>query len=345
MKLGPSFVYKHSISLLGVFVLWSAFYTVMLQEVLGMAWNEAMIQSLGFNAILGIVTLVATSGLRYYNPITDRIIYLILSAGFIAVAVVLLDKYVLATIQSSAKSSLHSDGIMYLNAGFAFVINLSVLTLAMQRNMLAEDSELQQRKEDTDRIAKDAELDKLRHQLQPHFLFNSLNSINALILSKPEQARKMVQQLSAFLRGTIRSDDKKEILFSEELEHINLYLEIEKVRFGHRLQTEITISESCYGLSVPPLLLQPLLENAIKFGLYGTTDDVLIAMNVHCDVDYLEIQISNPTDDEVSTQAGTGFGLTSINRRLNLLFGRNDLLHTTKTDKRFTVNLKIPQQS
>ncbi len=95
-------------------------------------------------------------------------------------------------------------------------------------------------------LAKDAELYKLRQQLQPHFLFNSLNSISALVTSRPEQARKMIQQLSDFLRGTLKKEENQWITLEEELQHLELYLDIEKVRFGHRLHTELVYdARSC----------------------------------------------------------------------------------------------------
>src|SRR5690554_7531890 len=100
-----------------------------------------------------------------------------------------------------------------------------------------------QRREETEKMAKDAELYQLRQQLQPHFLFNSLNSINALIDRSPEQAREMVLQLSEFLRGTIRKEDKKWILVLEEIAHLQLFLNIERVRFGHRLKVEFHLGE------------------------------------------------------------------------------------------------------
>src|SRR5690606_14447843 len=119
-------------------------------------------------------------------------------------------------------------------------------------------------------LAREAELSKLRQQLQPHFLFNSLNSISALAGTRPEEARKMIHQLSDFFRSTLKKESQKLIPFSEELEHLTLYLEIEKVRFGHRLRTDVTCSNEALMYRIPPLLLQPIVENAIKFGLYDT---------------------------------------------------------------------------
>ena len=101
-----------------------------------------------------------------------------------------------------------------------------------------EEKNINERKIDAERLTKEAELFKLRQQLQPHFLFNSLNSINALISVQPEQARKMIQQLSDFLRGTLKKEDQQWVNLSEELQYLQLYLDIEKVRFGHRLSDD-----------------------------------------------------------------------------------------------------------
>src|SRR5690606_27683378 len=111
------------------------------------------------------------------------------------------------------------------------------------------------------------ELYNLRQQLQPHFLFNSLNSIIALIGNQPDRAKEMVFQLSDFLRGTLRKDDQQLIPLAEEVDHLKLYLEIEKVRFGHRLEVKIEIPKEAMEKKLPAMIVQPLLENAIKYGL------------------------------------------------------------------------------
>jgi LytS/YehU family sensor histidine kinase len=185
---------------------------------------------------------------------------------------------------------------------------------------------------------------KLRQQLQPHFLFNSLNSINALIGSRPEEARKMVQQLSDFLRGTIKKEETQWVTLHEEIQYLQLYLDIEKVRFGNRLATQIETDESAQSLKLPALLLQPIVENAIKFGLYDTTGETLIRMHSKKEGNDLVITVLNPYDPETaSPRQGTGFGLKSVQRRLYLLFARTDLLTTEAKDNIFTTLVRIPQ--
>lgn len=193
-------------------------------------------------------------------------------------------------------------------------------------------------------VIKEAELFHLRQQIQPHFIFNSLNSIHALLGSNPNKAREMLTKLASFLRGTLTTDQHTFNTINKELEQLTLYLQIEEVRFGHRLKVLLNIDEACGNKKVPALLLQPLVENAIKFGLYGSTGEVNIHLNVSCLNQMLTVTISNPFDaDNVPEQKGTGFGLNSIRRRLYLIFGRNDLLLTQSKDQIFTATINIPQ--
>ena len=189
---------------------------------------------------------------------------------------------------------------------------------------------------------KEAELIKLRQQLQPHFLFNSLNSISALTTAQPLEARKMVVQLSEFLRGTLKQEDHL-ITLNEELDHLKLYLDIEKIRFGHRLTVDFDASEESMNQLLPSLLLLPLVENSIKFGLYDTVGEIKITIACNMTPNYLLIQIQNPFDKKnTSPLPGTGYGLSSIHRRLYLLYARQDLLLTHTDESIFTTSLKIP---
>jgi len=191
-------------------------------------------------------------------------------------------------------------------------------------------------------LHREAALYKLRQQLQPHFLYNSLNSINALISLEPQAAQRMVVKLSDFLRHAVKQEGQEQITLADELAHIQNYLDIELVRFGHRLQ--VAVENNAPGTAIlPPLLLQPLLENAIKYGLYGISETVTITIQIHQQDDLLLFQITNPFTPGQESGGGTGFGLQGLQQRLQLLFGRADLLHISKTENLFTATLKIPQ--
>ncbi|MEN9522911.1 MAG: hypothetical protein RL065_1288 [Bacteroidota bacterium] len=227
---------------------------------------------------------------------------------------------------------------------FNFILLVGYSALCWLWMYFIEQQELMSRNTDAEKLLREAELAKLRQQLQPHFLFNSLNSISALAGSKPNEARKMIQQLSDFLRSTLKKDDQQLVTINEELQNLNLYLEIEKVRFGNRLQTEIVTSEKCMNLKLPSLLLQPIVENAIKFGLYDTIDNVTISIIITCQPHLLEIQIINPYDAATSNASkGEGFGLNSIQRRLYLLYARQDLLKIETSNSLFSTKILIPQ--
>lgn len=154
----------------------------------------------------------------------------------------------------------------------------------------------------------------------------------------------MIQQLSDFLRGTLKKEENQLIPLADELAHLQLYLDIEKVRFGHRLETALEADETALQLKIPSLLLQPVLENAIKFGLYDTTGAVTITLHAAKQENDLVIQVTNPFEQATAAGGkGTGFGLRSVQRRLYLLFGQNDLVSTASADQQFTTTLKIPQ--
>ncbi len=214
-------------------------------------------------------------------------------------------------------------------------------TAALRKNLSGLETRFQQQA-DASVLLKEAELFKLRQQLQPHFLYNSLNSISALMMISPDKAQDMLGKLSDFLRSSVKRESEETLSIKEELNYIQSYLDIESVRFGDRLQVhfELEHAESAF---LPPFLLQPILENAIKFGLYGKTGTVDIVIHTSMEGNMLEITITNPYDPDVQPPRGTGFGLEGINRRLFLIYARTDLLETHKDQQNFTTILKIPQ--
>ena len=158
------------------------------------------------------------------------------------------------------------------------------------------------------------------------------------------KAREMVQQLSDFLRATLRRADEHWITLDQELSYLQLYLSIEKVRFGHRLVVNEECDDQLNLWLIPPLLIQPLVENAIKFGLYGTTEDVEIKLFTRRYNEAIQIEISNPFDADMQPSEGSGFGLNGLKRRLYLLYARNDLLTTSIENNHFTVRLTLPEK-
>ena len=333
---------RFSIFFLTWWVIWGILQYLVLTEVRVLP-NTALIESIASTTILTGITFIITNNMKYYLPENDRWWYMLAISALGSLLWLVLLQMVLKFLPSS-KTDLtffkETWTIRYVT-GLLLIGSISTFTL-LWYSQLAE-KETARRKTEMEKLAKDAELIKLRQQLQPHFLFNSLNSIGALVKSNPEKARQMIHQLSDFLRGTMRKDDHQLISIKDELEQLNLYLEIEKVRFGYRLQTKIVCSQELLTMQIPAFILQPLVENAIKFGLYDTIDDVLIEVNFQKNDQLLRIQIQNPFDETTfESLQGTGFGLSSIKKQLYLLYGRTNLLKTERLNNIFISTIYIP---
>jgi len=327
----------------------------------GQPWEVALIDSTISVISLFLFSLLIMNTLRFYTPRSERYINILIWCLVLMAIWLVLGHWLLSLTASNFPGyrQFLKDS-MPVRGSIALLILGCIALISVVWFNSEEQKQTEQRKGDAEKLAKEAELFKLRQQLQPHFLFNSLNSINALIAIKPDEARKMVQQLSDFFRSTMRKDENQFINFSEELDHLKLYLEIEKVRFGHRLKTELDIAEETFNWKIPSLLLQPIMENAIKFGLYGTTGEVLISVRARVidtnatlfqpdsskqavPLKYLVVAVMNPFDADTQMPEGTGFGLNAVKRRLYLLFGRTDLVEINKEKNAFVVIFKIPE--
>lgn len=318
---------------------------IMVLHWAGFTWKMALWDSIINNALLLGTALLVTTILQFYIPNRNRYGYILGLCGVLAIVWFLISRTILfLAINNSADYSSFYAQSAPVRIAIGFLIICCMALLSVLWYTLQDQQENEKRRNEAERLSKEAELYKLRQQLQPHFLFNSLNSINALIGLRPEEARTMIQQLSDFLRGTLKKEEQQWISLNEELQHLQLYLQIEKVRFGHRLTTIISNEAQSDDTKLPAMLLQPIVENAIKFGLYDTIDTITISIKAQRINNELVITVQNPYDpDTVLPAQGTGFGLQSVQRRLYLLFSRNDLLQTTAEDHLFSTTIKIPQ--
>lgn len=329
---------------LGFVLLWTGFHTWALYYYFQLDWITSLWDAVIFNVCLA--SAAAITG--YFMNYSTR------TGGFqFTAGVSLLLAFLVEWISHQALEKLLSDHTNYLalldkSVPVRWVISFLLIGSASLINIFynrwKESQEAYEREAATQVMVREAELQKLQLQLQPHFLFNSLNSINALIITQPDRAGEMVQQLSDFLRATLKRADEKWITLKQELDYLQLYLSIEKVRFGHRLEVFMHLDEQIELWLIPPLLLQPLVENAIKFGLYGTTGKVVINLHTQREGDTLLIEITNPFDQDVQPAEGSGFGLNGLKRRLYLLYARNDLLTTRVVDNNFIVRLILPEK-
>ncbi|MXV51116.1 sensor histidine kinase [Pedobacter sp. HMF7647] len=329
---------------LGSWVGWSLLQIGLLWW-LDLDWNTALIDSLVSNTLLMAASALISNNLQFYQPEKGRYAYVAIWCLILSAIYVFAGQWIVGYLEPQKTAYLdffYKSLPVRFSFGFLMIGWVALLSIIWYTRQ--DQREAEKRKADAERLSREAELYKLRQQLQPHFLFNSLNSISALVGRKPEEARTMVHQLSDFLRGTLRKEENEWVTLAEELQHLQLYLDIEKVRFGHRLTTEISQGEGCGDLKLPAMLLQPLVENAIKFGLYDTTGLVIISINACCEDNYLVLTIQNPYDPNTSNpRRGTGFGLSGVKRRLYLLFARHDLLQTSGETNIFTTSVKIPQ--
>jgi two-component system, LytTR family, sensor kinase len=342
----PLSVSKFRNSFFGWWIIWTGLH-ILLVMYYGYPFKTALLDSLITNALLMAAGSLIINILRFYLPYRDRYGYLLFLSIIFSAGVVSLSKFYLHMIFDQPDNTgylLFLSNSYWIRGATSFLLIGCMAIISVLWYTQEEEQENRQRKNDAEKLSKEAELFKLRQQLQPHFLFNSLNSISALIGSNPVQARSMIHQLSDFLRTTLRKDEEQWIKMEEELESLELYLEIEKVRFGHRLSTFISKDEKSLQMMIPPMLLQPVVENAIKFGLYDTTDSVTINITVLNENDSLKVIVQNPFDPETaSPRHGTGFGLNSVKRRLYLLFARTDLVETQARDHVFTTTINIPK--
>lgn len=307
--------------------------------------RNAVIDSIIGTAVLAIICLFISNNMKYYLPQKEKYWYILVVSVVGSSIWVFVQHGIFGLILD--ENDAYFQMITYtwrirFVAGFLLISSMSMFSLLWYNQQ--EQKGINSRKTEIEKLNKEAELFNLRQQLQPHFLFNSLNSISALTISNPGKAREMIYQLSDFLRGTLKKDEQQWNTLEEEIQHLELYLEIEKVRFGNRLQTSIDCSEEVKHFKIPALLLQPVVENAIKFGLYDTTGDVLIKLKATSIENNLKFEVQNPFDPETAQPSkGAGFGLSSIQRRLFLLFARNDLLKTEKNGQHFNTTILIPQ--
>jgi LytS/YehU family sensor histidine kinase len=191
-------------------------------------------------------------------------------------------------------------------------------------------------------LTRDAELKALRAQIDPHFLFNSLHSISALTASDPAAARRMCLLLADFLRDTLRLASNRSISLGEEFALADRYLEIERVRLGSRLSVGRETDPEAAACLVPPLLLQPLVENAIVHGIGGLLDGGTIRIAAHRGAHTLTIAIENPCDPDRPRRTRAGLGLELLRNRVITQFGAEGTVQVDEQPGRFRVEVRIP---
>jgi hypothetical protein len=229
-------------------------------------------------------------------------------------------------------------GLGVLLYGLAAAVNY--LLIESERVRQLETRELQVRL-----MAQDAELRMLRTQVDPHFLFNSLNSISALTSIDAQAARDMVNQLAAFFRHSLELRLERKVTLAQELAQVAHFVAIEQVRFGPRLRYELDASEDALECLVPPMLLQPLVENAVKHGIGQMLEAGTIHVHAARAGSRLAIRIDNDIDPDGVARNGTGIGLENVRQRLAAGYGHEAQADWTRDDTRFRVELTLPAET
>ena len=187
----------------------------------------------------------------------------------------------------------------------------------------------------------ETELKNLKFQINPHFIFNALNSIAALTHISSEKAAGMTIKLADFMRSTL-TNTKPFSLLEDELKNCRMYVDIEKIRFGDKFTFEEKIDESVLKTEIPSMILQPLFENAIKYGVYEAIEKVRILFTAEKVSGYVKITMENSFDSDGEKHKGEGIGLTNINKRMQMIYNQNDLIKIEKEKNVFRVLLFFP---
>lgn len=308
-----------------------------------------LVDSLLFNLLYGLIGLGLWFAVKFSQMETNNVGNLILnhfSAFSITIIVLLLFGYYsinsIPVLNEGYKEFFHSTLIWRVITGFMeYILIVLVYYLIMYYSNFMEKITIESELKTNIKVA---ELNALKSQINPHFLFNSLNSISSLTVTESNKAQEMVLKLSEFLRFSIAEKPDTMRKFSEEVDNISLYLDIEKVRFGKRLIVQKDIAKKCHDASIPSLILQPIVENAIKHGLSESLDKVEIRITADCFHGFLKVQIENDIDENVRKMIpGHGIGLQNISQRLKLTYGREDLISFGKENGKFLATITFPQ--
>ncbi len=305
------------------------------------AITDALVYNTVF-ALIGMAIFYATA----YTGLDKRfgdIIFNHILAAVAFVGIWLLTSYLLSEMLFSIFNIASPDNASWLRVripiGLAYYIVLSLMFYLIKSNETGKAAKQDILKMESQ--LRESQLQALKSQINPHFLFNSLNSISFLVKSNPDKAREMLSVLSEYFRYSLKQQSNTALL-GDELNHCRKYLEIEKIRFGNKLLWTETIENNTDAIPVPAMILQPIYENAVKHGVYESEIPVSINTHISLHTGYALIEIENNFDPEAPVRKGEGVGLKNAGERLKLMFGADDLLETSITNSVFTVKISIP---
>jgi len=337
-----------------IWTFWIIFYAIIFKFQIGVSWAAALISSAGNYYVYALLSISIWFICKH------------IPFGYFRLPVLFFIHFFLSIV-FSAGWMFFSYGLWYLQAGdaiftvvgirtiigwqflFGVIIYLLIAGIFYTMIYYRQFRKKELKEAELKLLTRDAELKALKMQINPHFLFNSLNSINALVTSSPQQAREMLVRLSDLLRLTLENRDQMLVTLKKELDLAHLYLEIESFRFGDRLEVLDDIDATLLETPFPAMTLQPLLENAVKHGISSRRGKGTIRMTIKREDGNLCCSVSNTVGNDNRTKfktAANGTGLENITQRLNLLY--NDLYSfniDTSIPNEFTISLKLPIKS
>jgi two-component system, LytTR family, sensor histidine kinase AlgZ len=333
---------------LGVWALVGALLALLVTGRTGLTWLQAAAIALPLASTYAFVCLSSwyvARGLPLASTGVERVVFtgivaaLVSSAGWLALA-----RLWLALLAGRGWVPAGARAGGYESLIFGFGILLYMLSLAVSYLLISFEvtREAERRALEGQVLAREAELRSLRAQIDPHFLFNCLHSISALTSADPPAARRMCLLLADFLRETLALGAEARITVARELKLVERFLAVERIRFGDRLDVEISSHpESDAGL-IPPLLLQPIVENAVTHGIAQMLDRGTIRIAATRTASTLSILVENPCDPDRRRGTGTGVGLTNVRARLRALHGVDAAVRTREQDGFWQVEVSIP---
>jgi len=297
------------------------------------------------NFLLAIMYIGAWFGLRYINLETQKTLQFVLNHLIYLTVITLIwlsmsnffDLLLLREILPDYR--IRTQPIKSMLGIFSYLLLVSYIYLDAYYTSYMEKIENERKLYE---ILKESELNLLKSQMNPHFIFNSLNSISSLTMLDPVRAQDMIIRLSDFLRYTVTASKDQLVTLEKEIDMCRAYLDIEKVRFGSKINFTFTVDPESLPLKVPGMILQTLFENAIKHGVYNSLEKECIHFESHLDNDRLILRIENSFDPASRPKIGTGTGLKNVRNRLDLIYDRAALLSTNVQENRFTATLNLP---
>jgi two-component system sensor histidine kinase AlgZ len=317
----------------------------------GLTWTEAVVVGIPLSGLYAFMCLSAWYSCRGTPLERSSALQLVLTHPLAAVIVSgfwILSAKALAHVISKFAGFSDLDPRLSKNLALLFGIGilLYLLAVAFFYVLLAvqQSQEAKEREMKAGVLARDAELRALKAQVNPHFLFNSLNSISALTSSDPAKAREMCVLLGDFLRRTLGLGEKTAIPLEEELSLIRAFLAVEKVRFGARIQMEENIDPDALPVFVPPLLLQPLVENAVVHGISNLVEGGSIRLDIHARDGSLSIAVENSFDPDSPPRRRGGVGLVNVRQRLATRHGNRATFDVKTEGDRYRVSITMPAE-